>query len=977
MSSRISLLAITVLALVSFVACGGGSIGTKTGNTTFTIGGTVTGIPTGDSVILADNTTDVLTVGADGNFTFTKQIASGGAYSVTVQTPPPGETCTVANGSGTATANVTNVAVTCTASAGALTITVDATGIAGGGSLVVSDGIGANLTFSADGNQAFADTYASGAKYTVTIVSQPAGETCTLGSTSSGTITANVTVTATCTPVVTTNYTIGGTVSGLTTGGNLVLADNGAFDSLTVIQNGSFQFNRTLAAGSTYAVTVTTQPTGQTCTVTNGNGTANANVTNITIACAATTYTIGGTLSGLTSGTVVLQDNGTENLSVSANGAFTFSTPVAAGSAYAVTVKTNPAGQACLVTNGTGTATANVTTVVVTCSAAVPLSITVSATGISGGGSLIVSDGIGTNLTFASDGNQAFANTYASGASYAVTIAQQPTGETCSLSSNAVGTITANVTVTATCAANGNTFTIGGTIYDLSSNSSTTGVTLQYNSANSQTFKTNGAFTFTNAIASGATYAVTVQTQPASPAQNCTVTNGTGTATANVTNVQVVCISEWTWAAGTDLVAVGGIFPGNSNGNPLYPGTRFGTQSWQDSSGNFWVFGGLGYDINGPTASQTLGGGGESVLSDLWEWNGSTWSFQGGDAQEGQCFDYPTSVGTAGSPSSRSNGVSWIDSSGNLWMFGGYVSFNVPAFCPTAAAFNDLWEFTGGQWIWQGGASTPSQAGSYGTKGVASSTNIPGARYWATGAKDASGNFWLFGGYGVDSAGTTGYLNDLWKFDGTNWTWVAGSNTANPKGVYSGTVAPGGRLGANTWIDSSGNFWVFGGDAVDSANIAGPMNDLWKFPLTGTTWTFVGGSTTNGAGGSYGTEGIADPSNIPGARQLSTSWQTPSGDVFIFGGQRLGGAFYTDLWKYSGSTGQWTWMAGSQSVDLLGVYLGTPAQLQPGSRFQGTSWIDASGNLWLFGGYGMGSLPPGKSVHDGFDSLQDLWEFQP
>src|SRR5579885_1975850 len=103
-----------------------------------------------------------------------------------------------------------------------------------------------------------------------------------------------------------------------------------------------------------------------------------------------------------------------------------------------ITVKTNPAGQACLVSNGTGTATANVTSVVVTCSAAVPLTITVDATGISGGGSLIVSDGIGANLTFAIDGNQAFANTYASGASYTVTIAQNPTGETCSLSSNAV-----------------------------------------------------------------------------------------------------------------------------------------------------------------------------------------------------------------------------------------------------------------------------------------------------------------------------------------------------------------------------------------------------------------------------------------------------------------------------------------------------------------------------------------------------------
>src|SRR5215471_3535145 len=55
------------------------------------------------------------------------------------------------------------------------------------------------------------------------------------------------------------------------------------------------------------------------------------------------TYQVGGTVSGL-SGTVVLQDNGGDDLSVSANGGFTFATGLASGSAYKVTVKTNPAG---------------------------------------------------------------------------------------------------------------------------------------------------------------------------------------------------------------------------------------------------------------------------------------------------------------------------------------------------------------------------------------------------------------------------------------------------------------------------------------------------------------------------------------------------------------------------------------------------------------------------------------------------------
>jgi len=160
-------------------------------------------------------------------------------------------------------------------------------------------------------------------------------------------------------------FTVGGTVSGLS--GTVVLQDNGA-DNLTVTANGPFTFGTALAQGAAYAVTVKTNPTGQTCTVTNGSGTmGSANVTNVAVSCAANpTFTVGGTVSGLT-GTVVLQDNGADNLTVTSTGPFTFATALASGAAYAVTVKTNPTGQACAVTNGSGTmGSANVTNVTVT-----------------------------------------------------------------------------------------------------------------------------------------------------------------------------------------------------------------------------------------------------------------------------------------------------------------------------------------------------------------------------------------------------------------------------------------------------------------------------------------------------------------------------------------------------------------------------------------------------------------------------------
>lgn len=77
-------------------------------------------------------------------------------------------------------------------------------------------------------------------------------------------------------------------------------------------------------------------------------------------------FTIGGTATGLT-GTVVLQNNGGDNVSLTADGSFTFATKIAKDAAYAVTVLTPPIGQVCTVSSGAGTATEKVTTVAVEC----------------------------------------------------------------------------------------------------------------------------------------------------------------------------------------------------------------------------------------------------------------------------------------------------------------------------------------------------------------------------------------------------------------------------------------------------------------------------------------------------------------------------------------------------------------------------------------------------------------------------------
>ena len=173
------------------------------------------------------------------------------------------------------------------------------------------------------------------------------------------------------------SFTIGGTVTGLT-GPGLVLQNNGG-DDLTVNAAGSFAFATALTNGSAYAVTVKTQPTGQACTVTNGSGqVAGANITNVAIACATDAFSVGGTVSGLPTGqTLVLQDNGGDDLTIHDSGPFTFATKVSSGKPYAVTVLTQPASGTCTVQNGSGTVSnADVTGVTVVCSGSVTFAYT-------------------------------------------------------------------------------------------------------------------------------------------------------------------------------------------------------------------------------------------------------------------------------------------------------------------------------------------------------------------------------------------------------------------------------------------------------------------------------------------------------------------------------------------------------------------------------------------------------------------------
>jgi sugar lactone lactonase YvrE len=567
-------------------ACGGGGGsggGTPGGGgtaTTYSVGGAVSGL-VGTGLTLEDNGSDSLAVAASGTFAFATPIASGAAFSVTVKTQPsnPFQTCVVNGGSGSvANGDVTSVTITC--ATGTYTLGGTVAGLTGSG-LVLQNGAGDDLSVTANGSFVFSAPIASGSTYSVTVMTQPANpaETCVV-SQGTGTIAnANVTgVSVVCTTTGKGSATVGGTVSGLT-GTGLVLQDNGA-DNLPVSANGSFAFATALAAGAPYSVSVKTQPSNpaEVCTVANGFGTVgSANISSVAVTCATVTYPVGGSVSGLAGSGLVLLDNGGDPLAVTTSGAFTFPTALANGSAYAVTVRTQPTNptQVCAVTNGSGViGSGPVSTVVVSC-AAKTYTVGGSVSGLAGSGLILTNNG-GDALPVSANGSFTFATTLNGGAGYLVAVKTQPTNpaQTCTVANGTGSIATANVTnVTVTCPAAA--YTVGGNVTGLTG----AGLVLADNGADPLTVSANGSFAFATPVASGTAYAVTVMSQPAG--QMCSVTSGGGTVgTANVTDVTVTCVADV--AATLSLLA--GNMGGAGNLNGIGALASFGWQSVEASS---------------------------------------------------------------------------------------------------------------------------------------------------------------------------------------------------------------------------------------------------------------------------------------------------------------------------------------------------------------------------------------------------------
>ncbi len=163
-----------------------------------TIGGTLSGLPTGASVTLQNNAKDNLTRTTNGSFTFATTVDENKPYDVTVLTQPAGATCTPSNASGNVDgtgSNVTNVVVTCVISD---SISGTVTGLPAGFTVSLANNGGTPLIVGTDGAFAFPGIVAAGTAYNVTVSAQPVNgtTTCTVpngsGTVASGTATAIV-----------------------------------------------------------------------------------------------------------------------------------------------------------------------------------------------------------------------------------------------------------------------------------------------------------------------------------------------------------------------------------------------------------------------------------------------------------------------------------------------------------------------------------------------------------------------------------------------------------------------------------------------------------------------------------------------------------------------------------------------------------------------------------------------------------------
>ncbi|MCB0736776.1 MAG: gliding motility-associated C-terminal domain-containing protein [Bacteroidetes bacterium] len=408
---------------------------------------------------------------------------------------------------------------------------------------------------------------------------------------------------------------------------------------------------------------------------------------------------------------------------------------------------------------------------------------------------------------------------------------------------------------------------------------------------------------------------------------------------ALILNVKAQKIYTWKWIAGDSTPQANQIIVGelNTGAHQNNPGSLIGSSLWAIDSTSFYLYGGIS--------------NGSSNI--MWQNKDSIWYWRSGTKSRVEEPKY-SSLGLAkrsNTPGQRNHHCVWKDAYSNLWLFGG-IAFNINHY----EFKNDLWRWDGENWIWISGDSSGNSMPYY-MKGKGA---YPGARNGASFCTDKFGNFWLYGGTGIDAQGKTVMLNDLWLWNGNDWKWIAGDSIGNQHAEFNGIHnigKPGGKENSALFFVND-TLWLFGGLTSTGINKTATLNDLWKW--TGSNWIWVSGKKVTHSGIYSGIKQKFEPA----ARRWPAYTQANFDEAWVYGGSNGGGAL-SDLWKWNGKN--WSLISGDSITNKPAIYsnnVNNKVSEIPGSRIYTAMAADQLGNLYMYGGY------------NDDKTRSDLWKFQ-
>lgn len=537
---------------------------------TFPIGGQVAGLEVGESVSLLNNNGDETVVSVNGAFRFLQPVAWQGSYVVAVGKQPVGKTCTVTGGSAAGiAAAVDNIAVTCSTRYYKVSGVVDGLPANAQASLRLN---GADaMVVAANGPFSFGQYVAHNGSAVATVESASPGTACSIANGNVVGVVADVENVAVHCAAIT--LPVSGTVSGLPSNLTLTAYLNGA--SPKTVGNGRFSFDTPLPFSGQFQVSLSPMTDGWYCSVNNGAGFGvTSPVTNVEILCSRESFFVGGILSGLQSGQqITLFNNGADALTLTANGGFKFPTNVTYDGSYAVSISAQPVNHVCSVGSGSGTHLVRpVTNVSVLCSRT-GYTVGGRVSGLAAGRQVTLLNNGADPLTIMANGDFQMPRPVPVGGAFALTVGTEPIGQTCAITAGSGTDLRADTSAVRVSCRDGGS--IGGTIKGLGA---LTGLVIANGDSTVAVPADASSFTLPQRVASGDAYNVTVKAQPVSQdpdvvsTVSCSVSGGAGTgSSSDQSTVQVICggtltfnkvgLSNWRVPSGvsqlTELVVTG------------------------------------------------------------------------------------------------------------------------------------------------------------------------------------------------------------------------------------------------------------------------------------------------------------------------------------------------------------------------------------------------------------------------------------